>query len=466
MPEQGVVSPARALRLRRWTDRLAGGAPEGAPGGPLERGAEALAMRSGVGLAGGLRLSLQASAMAPGHRLEVLVDGDETFSAMLTAIAAATRSVDVETYIWESDATGHRFAAALAARARAGCKVRCLVDGGGSIASDLGRLFGGLIAAGGRVAVFHPVGPWRHRWGWTVRDHRKLLLVDGQVGFAGGINIGNEYAPAHWGGGKSWHDLHLRVEGPAVRELQGMFEDAWRYAAGDEERVLPETPASLPPKPAAPAQFPSPPSVPSVAPPVAPEEALALHGGEQRRPAGLAQVLSVGRRRDRRFIQRHYQFACVMARERIWISCAYFVPNRFWRRTLRKAALRGVDVRILVPRTNDIPAVHHASRYTYQPLLDAGVRIFEYLPAMLHAKALVVDGAWAAVGSYNLDQRSLMYNWEVAVAMVDPAACTRLERQFELDQKKSREIDPALWPRRGLQHKLLERFWYVFRLLL
>jgi cardiolipin synthase len=169
---------------------------------------------------------------------------------------------------------------------------------------------------------------------------------------------------------------------------------------------------------------------------------------------------------SRRFIQRHYQHAVAMARERVWITCAYFIPNRSWRRVLRRAASRGVDVRVLVPRANDIPAVHFASRYTYQALLDAGVRIFEYLPSMLHAKALVVDGAWCGVGSYNLDQRSLMYNWEVAASIVDPGVCAALEQQFLADQGHSREIDPVLWPKRGLRHKLRERFWHFFRLLL
>jgi cardiolipin synthase len=190
-------------------------------------------------------------------------------------------------------------------------------------------------------------------------------------------------------------------------------------------------------------------------------------GGAPEAPLhGLVQPLAVGRRMSRRFIQRHYQHAVAMARERVWISCAYFIPNGSWRRVLRKAAARGVDVRVLVPRTNDIPAVHFAGRYTYQALLDAGVRIFEFLPAMLHAKALVVDGAWGGVGSYNLDQRSLMYNWEVAAAIVDPGLCAALEQQFLLDQEQSREIDPVLWPKRGLRHKLRERFWHFFRLLL
>ena len=121
---------------------------------------------------------------------------------------------------------------------------------------------------------------------------------------------------------------------------------------------------------------------------------------------------------------------------------------------------------MLVPRINDIPAVHYASRFSYQPLLDAGVRIFEYLPTMMHAKAMVVDDAWCAIGSYNLDQRSLMYNWEIAVAAVDPRACAQLEAQFEADVGKSREIDAVLWTKRGWSEKFKERFFYLFRLLL
>ncbi len=449
--------------LRRWSDRAGRLSPEGGAG-PLTRRAEKIAARLSAGLPAGLRLALQPEAMVPGNALRLLVDGEHAYGALLEAIGAARERIDLETYIWESDSTGRRFAAALTERAKAGVVVRCLIDGGGSFGTD-DAMFDGLRAAGGRVAVFHPVGPWRRRWGWTVRDHRKLLVVDDCVAFTGGFNLGDPYAPKHWSGG-AWHDLHVRIEGPVTKAYARLFEDAWRYVTGDARRRPPSSLLAAGPERAdeapavaaatiATAMIASASIVPAPAG-GAPEQAL----------QGLVQPLAVGRRMSRRFIQRHYQHAVAMARERVWISCAYFIPNRSWRRVLRKAAARGVDVRVLVPRTNDIPAVHYAGRYTYQALLDTGVRIFEFLPAMLHAKALVVDGAWAGVGSYNLDQRSLMYNWEVAAAIIDPGLCAALEEQFLADQQHSREIDPVLWPKRGLQHKLRERFWHFFRMLL
>ena len=431
--------------LRRWSDRAGRLSPEGGAGS-LTRRSETIAALQAAELPGGLRLALQPEAMVPGNTLRLLVDGEHAYSALLEAITAARERIDLETYIWESDSTGRRFAAALTERAKAGVVVRCLIDGGGSFGTDE-AMFGNLRAAGGQVAVFHPVGPWRRRWGWTVRDHRKLLVVDDRVAFTGGFNLGDPYAPKHWSGG-AWHDLHVRIEGPVTKAYARLFEDAWRYVTGDLRRSPP--PVILPPGPARVE------GAPELAAVRAPR--LPLHG--------LVQPLAVGRRLGRRFIQRHYQHAVAMARERVWISSAYFIPNGSWRRVLRRAAARGVDVRVLVPRTNDIPAVHFAGRYTYQALLDAGVRIFEFLPAMLHAKALVVDGAWGSVGSYNLDQRSLMYNWEVAAAIVDPDLCAALEKQFLVDQQHSREIDPVLWPKRGLRHKLRERFWHFFRLLL
>jgi cardiolipin synthase A/B len=466
--------PPQSQLLRRWSDRMGRLSPEGG-GAALTRSSEKLAARLAPGRPRELRPALQPEGLIPGNGLRLLVDG-EAFEAMLEAIGQARERIDLETYIWADDRTGRRFTAALTERAKASVQVRCLIDGGGSFGTP-DSLFGPLRAAGGRVAVFHPVGPWRRRWGWTVRDHRKLLLIDDRLAFTGGINLGDEYAPRtpEWGG-KGWHDLHLRIEGPAASDFARLFEDAWRYVTGDKART--------PPPPLEPAEkwVPGPsgaPQPPSLPPLPGGGLALALRGPSALVPgssaalapgaprlSGLVQPLAVGRRLGRKFIQRHYQHAVSMARRRVYVFCAYFIPNRSWRRVLRRAASRGVDVRVLVPRTNDIPAVHFASRYTYQALLDSGVRIFEYLPSMMHAKALVVDGVWAAVGSYNLDQRSLMYNWEITAAVVDPEVCAALEARFASDLEQCREIDPVRWPKRGLRHKLRERFWHFFRLLL
>jgi cardiolipin synthase len=456
------VSPRR--QRRPWSELLGAPNHEGASE-LLPKQAELIAEEHSGHLDAGKRLCLQPYALSPGNALQPLVDGNEAFGAMLAAIEAASISIDIETYIWEGDKIGKQFADLLSIKARAGLRVRVVADGAG--AWNASALFEEMQAAGVHVAFFHPMSPWRQRWGWSVRDHRKLMLIDARIAFLGGINIGDEYASIA-SGGRGWHDIHARVQGPVVRGLHRLFDDAFRYATGLRTRgwrLLREPRGrrgqGLPTGGTHPA--PRDPAGPIGT--VPPETPLSANGLVAAGTAQL-QALAVGRRRDRRFIQRHYQYAVSMARTRVSIFSAYFIPNKSWRRTLSRAAMRGVQVRVLVPRTNDIPAIHYASRYTYQSLLDAGVRIFEYLPTMLHAKALVVDGHWCAIGSYNLDQRSLMYNWEIAIAGLDGPSCTHLDEQFEADLLKSREIDSVRWKKRGWLEKAKERFFYFFRLIL
>lgn len=449
---------------RPWSDLFEAPSREGSSE-PLPRQADLIAEEHSAHLDAGKRLCLQPYALSPHNLLTPLIDGDEAFGSMLAAIGAATVSVDVETYIWECDKVGKQFADLLSAKARAGLRVRVLADGAGAWSAS--ALFEEMEAAGAQVVFFHPMSPWRQRWGWSVRDHRKLTLVDARIAFLGGTNIGDEYASIA-SGGRGWHDIHARVEGPVVRGLHRLFDDAFRYATGLRTRgwqLLREPRGRRGPGLPTGGTHPAPRDPAGPVGGASPETPLSA---KDLVAAGTAQlqVLAVGRRRDRRVIQRHYQFAVAMARTRVSIFSAYFIPNKTWRRTLTRAAMRGVQVRILVPRTNDIPAIHFASRYTYQSLLDAGVRIFEYLPVMLHAKAMVVDGSWCAIGSYNLDQRSLMYNWEVAIAGLDGPSCARLDEQLETDLLKSREIDGARWRQRGWLAKTKERFFYFFRLFL
>jgi cardiolipin synthase A/B len=375
--------------------------------------------------------------MRPGHRVEVLVDGAQAYPAMIAAILSAQREVLLETYIFESDASGRRFHHALCARALAGLDVRVVVDGAGSWGLS-GEDRRALLDAGVHLATFHPVRPWRRRWGWSVRDHRKLLVIDERVAFTGGLNIGDDYAPKHWGG-KGWHDVHARVEGPVVHDLRRYFFDSWAYSSPDGEPLVRALPAAHR------THHPAPP--PSL-------------GGEGAR----IQALAVGRFRDRRLIERHLQHAVSLARNRVFVESAYFIPNRRWRRTLRRAAMRGVDVRILLPRHSDVPGIRDASRFTWGTLLRGKVRIFEYRPTMLHAKTISVDGTWCSIGSYNLDQRSLQYNWEVSLSIVDPDACRALEERFAQDLVASAEVTLQEWSRRPPWHRIKEQFFYFFRL--
>jgi cardiolipin synthase len=368
---------------------------------------------------------LHPDALRPGNQVDLLVDGEAAYPSMLQAIGSARSEIDLETYGMRGDGVGVRFVDALCARASAGVAVRVIVDAVGSfgLPEAMRRQ---LAVAGAEIVDFHPVAPWRRRWGWSVRDHRKLLIVDGAMAFAGGMNLGDEYAPRAWGGA-AWHDLHAKVQGPAVRELQKLFRGTWRYLSG-----------TIPPREG------------GLGTPVA-------VGGAR------VQVLAAGSRRDRRAIRRHYLHALRHARRRILLHAAYFIPERGLRRVLVNAARRGVEVRLVLPRTSDVPAVQYASRATYAALLRAGVHIHEWLPSVLHAKTIVVDGAWGAIGSYNLDERSLSYNWELTLAIVDRAWCAALERAFEADLSSCASIALAEWSHRPFWEKVLERLFYTFR---
>ena len=372
--------------------------------------------------------------MLPGHRVHWLFGGGRAYPAMLDAIASARQEICLETYIWASDANGRRFVDAVCIKAQEGVRVRCVIDGAGSFGFP-GEIIERMRHAGVLLSVFHPVGPWRRRWGWQVRDHRKLLIVDGRVGFCGGMNLGDDYAPKDWGG-RGWNDVHAMIEGPALRDLHRLFEVTWLYAEPwnfEPSRVLTDR-----------THFPEP---------------VPVHGAPTR-----VQAVAVGRFIGRRLIQHHFQHAFAAARERIWIQAAYFVPNRLLRAALKRAARRGVDVRVVVPRHNDVPFLNDASRYTWASLMRAGVRIFEWLPGMLHAKTISVDKSWCAVGSYNLDARSLLYNWEVTLAVLDERLVQELDERFDDDLDQCEEVLPKEWRRRGLWQRVRERFFYYFRL--
>jgi len=175
------------------------------------------------------------------------------------------------------------------------------------------------------------------------------------------------------------------------------------------------------------------------------------------------QALTVGRFLGRRLVQHHLQHAMTMAKERIWVEAAYFIPNRTLRASLKRAARRGVDVRVMLPRHSDIPGLAHASRHTWPSLLKAGVQIFEWLPGMLHAKTLSIDGVWCTVGSYNLDSRSLMYNWEVTLEVLDSRVAEQLEDKFRDDLESCERLDPDEFRRRGLWRRLREWFFHLLR---
>ncbi|MBI2897163.1 MAG: cardiolipin synthase B [Deltaproteobacteria bacterium] len=365
-----------------------------------------------------------------GNDVVLLRNGTAAFPTMLDAIASAREQVLLEMYWFGSDGIGRRFARALEDKARDGVEVAVIHDSVGSI-DAAPEMFDDMRAAGVRVVEFNPVAPWQRRFRLdrlNRRDHRKILVVDGTIGFVGGINIGDPWHPDPETGA-CWRDDAIRVEGPAVESLGLLFAHTW---VGQGERPLGRHPTGP------------------------------AHEGS----GTNVRVLGEYGVRNRREIRRAYLYRVWHSRKRVWIANSYFVPDRVVRRALVRAARRGVDVRVLVPAQSDIPAVYYAGRATYDRLMRHGVRIFEWQRNVLHAKTAVVDGLWSTVGSYNLDYRSFRYNLEVSVAIEDEAFATAMEASYEQDFAESAEVRREDFRFRSLSDRLLERVCYFFRKLL
>ncbi|HLU68654.1 MAG TPA: phospholipase D-like domain-containing protein [Kofleriaceae bacterium] len=372
--------------------------------------------------------SAAPDALQRGHRLRLLVDGAETFPAMLAAIASARRFVHLETYILRADRTGRLFAGALIERARAGVQVRLMYDGFGAFPLPSSYL-AELRRAGVETLEFRPVRGRRWTWRrWLRRDHRKVLVVDGRLGFVGGINIGDEYAPRVVGG-KEWRDTHVQIEGPIVADLESMFRSTWHRAGG----------------------------APYPAHPPAARDAAALPGSE------LALALGSDDRGRRSEIRRHILHALARAQRHVYVASAYFLPDPGLRRALRAAARRGVDVRILLPAHSDVRSVQWAGEHTYARFLRSGVRIYQWIASHMHAKTIVIDDAWSMIGSYNLDYISLFWNMEVVVEVVGAPTAIRMREMFEADLARSAELTLDRWRRRRWWRRGLSWLFYRFR---
>lgn len=350
------------------------------------------------------RLGKATTGLPPStaRQVDLLVDGAATYDALLAAIACARDHIHLEYYIYHPDHTGTALRDALVERARAGVKVRVLLDAVGSSKTPQG-FFAPLLAAGGELAWFHPTRfgrVWERSW-VNLRTHRKIVVVDGHTGFTGGINITdeeNERLRAD-----AYRDLHLRLEGEVVGSLQLVFLEDWAYATG-ERSVL----ASL-----------------ALPEPVA--AASTIH----------AQVLTSGPDSDWEAIHRMHVAAIHAARRRVWLVTPYFVPGEAAMMALTSAAFGGLDVRLLVPRQSDSRLVTLAARSYFDSLLAAGVKIHEYGPRMLHTKALLVDDDLALVGSANFDHRSFRLNFELSLLLQDAGFAQRLARLL------AREFDNA-----------------------
>ncbi len=377
-----------------------------------------------------LRFREVRGRFVPGNSVRLLRDGREAFPAMLEAIGQAERQVLLEMYWFDSDVIGRRFADALKQAAARGVEVAIIYDSVGSITSDRG-MFAELEAEGAQVLEFNPVAPWRGRFrmsGLSRRDHRKILVVDGNVGFTGGINLANQWAPQEEGGG-GWRDDMIRIAGPAVNGLTHCFHRVWRRKAMPPiQHLHGHEPAALP--------------------------------GER-----LVPVRVLGQRyfRHRHEIAHDYATRLYSAKKSAYISNSYFVPDGSIRRALVRAAKRGVDVRVIVPAHSDVEAVKFAGRAQYERLLDAGVRIYEWQDGMFHAKTAVIDGEWCTTGTFNFDYMSLRYNLEVNASVLDAQVSSQVEQTFHEDLKGTREILAAELRFRSAWDRLLEGGFYRLR---
>lgn len=357
--------------------------------------------------------------------VEVLRSGGETYPAMLAAIGAAKESISFETYILAADHTGDRFKAALMERARAGVKVRLIYDAVGSFGlAD--AWVAEMREAGCEVIDFNPIAPWRRKFRLSHRDHRKVIVVDNVIAFTGGLNISNDYA-AVADGGVGWHDMHCRVTGPIVHDLARMFRRTWLRCGGT--------------------QF----------PPVQPASSAPSGRG-----GAFVRLLDNTMRRQRGNTRRAYLHVIRTARKAVLIQNAYFLPDRGLRRALTRAAMRGVDVRVIVPGSSDVRLIQWASLYVLRGLSRYGVRILQWRGPMMHAKTAAIDGTWSTIGSYNFDAQSRFSNLEVTVEILDTNVGQELVRNFEESVANCDPYDQASWNGLPLWKKALA--WLSYRL--
>jgi cardiolipin synthase len=356
--------------------------------------------------------------LVDGNAAVHLENGDEIFPAMLAAIRGAQQSITFESYIYWSGDVGHEFAEALAARASAGVNVHVLVDWVGSQKMDE-RLLDLMRGAGVQVERYHPLR-WYHLTRMNNRTHRKLLVVDGRVGFTGGVGIADAWS-GHAQDPNHWRDSHYRIEGPAVAQMQTAFSDNWIKTTGEVlqgERYFPS---------------------------------LARTGG------ALAQVFTSSPTGGADSMMLMYLMAISSSTQRIDLSASYFVPDPLTRRVLLDALKRGVKIRIIVPGEHiDTQVVRKASRATWGELLANGAQIYEYAPTMFHCKTLIADSLLVSVGSTNFDNRSFRLNDEANLNIYDAGFAQQVTGVFEADLKRAKLITYRSWLDRPMQEKIME----------
>jgi len=335
-----------------------------------------------------------------GNNVRLLRDAAENYPAWLAAIESAERYVYFESYIIRDDISGRQFAEALAAKARAGVAVRVVYDWLGAVGKTSGSFWSGLRAAGVEVRCFNPFRFWSPL-GWVRRDHRKSLMVDGRIGFITGLCVGDPWVGKPERGIAPWRDTGIEVRGPAVAEVERAFARMWGLVG--------------PPMPAG-------------------ERVIA------RQAAGDVAMRIVASEPSSGGLLRVDELVAAAARNTLWLTDAYFAGIPSYVQAIRAAALDGVDVRLLVPGGTDIPILRPISQAGYRPLLEAGVRVFEWNGPMLHAKSAVADGWWARVGSSNLNLASWIGNYELDAIVENGAFARVMEEQYLTDLTNATEV--------------------------
>lgn len=368
--------------------------------------------------------------LSVGNRVTALVDGPATFASIREAVSAARHHIHVETFIYDDDELGREFGELLAKKRREGVEVRVLYDSVGSMETDA-AFFESLRGKDIEVREFRPMNPAKTPLIWKIqnRDHRKIIVVDGAVGFTGGVNISGTYASSsstkpgpERGVDEGWRDTHVRIEGPAVAQLQSLFFDTWGRAGGT----------------------------------IACCDAAYFPSLEPNGPHLVTIVASSSEGSSDQSLYAVYLAAFRKAQSRLWITHAYFAPNDDLLDAMIEAAQRGVDVRMIAPGFTDSGPILYATQSTYTRLLKGGVRIFERDDALLHAKSVVIDGTVSIVGSANLDMRSFLHNDEVNAIVISRDFGKEMERIFERDEKASRPLDLERWSDRGLWQRMKE----------
>lgn len=371
-----------------------------------------------------LALRFGAFPVCGGNQVTFYHEGNSALHDIRAAITQARHHVHLEYFIVQPDETGRAMLELLAEKAKEGVQVRLMYDAMGSRRLNR-KVLQPLRDAGGKCAPFLPLNPLRRHIQVNMRDHRKIVVVDGRVAFTGGLNIGDEYL------GKVprfgfWRDTHLRLEGPVVAGLQRVFIEGWDFAVEEDLR--------------GPEYFPTPLAT-STSPPTAHH---------------VLQIIPSGPDLELKSIREIYFAAILQARRRVWIATPYFVPDAGLRDALCLAGYLGIDVRLLCQNHPDKWIPLFAGRYYWSDVLAAGVKVYQYTKGMTHSKVVLVDGEWGSVGSANLDNRSMYLNFEVNCLIYSRKAVAELETAFELDLADSILLDPAVFARRPLPARLVE----------